>query len=181
MHRSVCRGSEPGSGSAGDYRTALRSGGLSGRGGHASGVPPTGTPPVTYQWSINGVTLEGETAPDLNLASLTPQDQGDYAVVVADGTGSVSPPPVRLMVIPHDLVAGRGWEIRLGTPEMVPWETSNEDGNPSVASDGLTLTFSSRRAGGRGGWDLWTASRPSRSSTWGRPVNLGPSGRAVPG
>lgn len=58
---------------------------------------------------------------------------------------------------------------------MVPWETSNEDGNPSVASDGLTLTFSSRRAGGRGGWDLWTASRPSRSSTWGRPVNLGPS------
>lgn len=138
-------------------------------------VSATGTPPVTYQWSINGVTLEGETAPDLNLASLTPQDQGDYAVVVADGTGSVSPPPVRLMVIPHDLVAGRGWEIRLGTPEMVPWETSNEDGNPSVASDGLTLTFSSRRAGGRGGWDLWTASRPSRSSTWGRPVNLGPS------
>jgi MYXO-CTERM domain-containing protein len=38
----------------------------------------------------------------------------------------------------------------------------------------LTLFFSSNRPGGFGNWDIWAASRPSRSAPWGAAVNLGP-------
>jgi len=50
------------------------------------------------------------------------------------------------------------------------WETPT-----SVSQDGLTLYFSSERPGGCGGQDLWTATRPTKGSPWGKPVNLGPT------
>jgi RNA polymerase sigma factor (sigma-70 family) len=45
---------------------------------------------------------------------------------------------------------------------------------PNISADGLTLFFSSDRAGGFGNFDIWAASRTNRSAPWGEPVNLGP-------
>ena len=46
---------------------------------------------------------------------------------------------------------------------------------PRVSADGLSLYFSSTRAGGSGGRDVWVTSRPTKNDPWGKPVNLGPT------
>lgn len=46
-------------------------------------------------------------------------------------------------------------------------------GHPSVRTDGREIFFQSARAGGLGGFDLWTATRRSSNEPWSAPVNLG--------
>jgi len=64
-----------------------------------------------------------------------------------------------------------------GTPVRLdaPLSTDSADFYPFVSHDGLSLYFSSDRPGGFGGWDMWVAQRPSTDTTWGPPINLGPS------
>jgi Tol biopolymer transport system component len=45
---------------------------------------------------------------------------------------------------------------------MAELSSGNKDGAPFVTADSLTIYFTSNRAGGRGGIDLWTARRSSR-------------------
>jgi hypothetical protein len=49
-----------------------------------------------------------------------------------------------------------------------------DDEAPSLSHDGLTLLFSSQRAGTRGWDDLWMCTRPTTEDPWDQPVNLGP-------
>lgn len=51
--------------------------------------------------------------------------------------------------------------------------TSSLDGCPIQSPDGLSLYMASNRPGGRGGLDIWVATRASTSVPWGAPVNLG--------
>jgi Tol biopolymer transport system component len=50
--------------------------------------------------------------------------------------------------------------------------SSERDWDPDVSADGLTLRFSSDRAGGAGLADIWMATRASTSDPWGTPVNI---------
>ncbi len=51
--------------------------------------------------------------------------------------------------------------------------TASVDGCPIQSPDGLSLYQASNRPGGRGGLDIWVATRPSTSAPWGAPTNLG--------
>lgn len=51
--------------------------------------------------------------------------------------------------------------------------SSGWDNAPSISVDGLSLYFSSDRAGGYGELDLWVTRRETTSAPWGIPVNLG--------
>ena len=51
--------------------------------------------------------------------------------------------------------------------------SSADEQTPTISHDGLTLVFSSERAGGRGPDNLWMSTRPSTKQDWGLPVNLG--------
>jgi hypothetical protein len=51
--------------------------------------------------------------------------------------------------------------------------TPSLDGCPIQSPDGLSLYIASNRPGGRGGLDIWLATRTSASAPWGAPVNLG--------
>jgi WD40-like Beta Propeller Repeat len=51
--------------------------------------------------------------------------------------------------------------------------TASLDGCPIQSPDGLSLYIASNRPGGRGGLDIWVATRASASAPWGAPVNLG--------
>jgi hypothetical protein len=67
-----------------------------------------------------------------------------------------------------------GSPANLGSTVNSPYS----DSYPSLSSDGLTLYFSdaysgSPRPGGLGGGDIWMTTRPSRSASWGAPVNMG--------
>jgi len=53
--------------------------------------------------------------------------------------------------------------------------SSSIDAGTSISADGCTLYFSSNRPVGRGGWDLWVATRPTTDADWGPPENLGPT------
>ncbi len=50
-----------------------------------------------------------------------------------------------------------------------------EDHGPGISADGLSLYFSSNRAGTYGGPDLWVTMRTTVNDPWGEPVNLGPT------
>lgn len=66
-----------------------------------------------------------------------------------------------------------------------PWEeptnlgtginSSADEEAPPISHDGLTLVFSSERAGTRDFDDLWMCTRPTTQDPWGLPVNLGPA------
>lgn len=51
--------------------------------------------------------------------------------------------------------------------------TSSLDGCPIQSPDGLNLYMASNRPGGKGGLDIWMATRASTSASWGAPQNLG--------
>jgi WD40-like Beta Propeller Repeat len=51
--------------------------------------------------------------------------------------------------------------------------TASLDGCPIQSPDGLSLYVASNRPGGRGGLDIWVATRASATAPWGAPVNLG--------
>jgi WD40 repeat protein len=54
----------------------------------------------------------------------------------------------------------------------VDLNTSAVDGCPMQSPDGLSLYMASNRPGGKGGLDIWVASRASASDPWGAPVDL---------
>jgi WD40-like Beta Propeller Repeat len=51
--------------------------------------------------------------------------------------------------------------------------TPSLDGCPIQSPDGLSLYLASNRPGGKGGLDVWVATRASTSAPWGAPQNLG--------
>jgi len=53
----------------------------------------------------------------------------------------------------------------LNTPQL--------DGCPIQSPDGLSFYIASNRPGGKGGLDIWMASRTSTSAPWGAPQNVG--------
>lgn len=55
------------------------------------------------------------------------------------------------------------------------------DIQPNVRKDGRELVFSSNRADGFGGQDIWVSTRPSVDDPWSTPVNLGPAVNSVLG
>lgn len=59
-----------------------------------------GTPPLTYQWSKNGLPIEGATSSNLVLQNVTEADAGDYHVVVSNEIGSVTSDIATLTIIP---------------------------------------------------------------------------------
>ena len=64
------------------------------------------------------------------------------------------------------------WEqaINLG----LPVNGGQNDGEPTISADGLTLFFNSERLGGSGSYDLWVTTRRTTDDPWGPPANLGP-------
>jgi|SRR5262245_17281042 len=62
-----------------------------------------------------------------------------------------------------DAISGNSSE--LNTPSL--------DGCPIQSPDGLSLYMASNRPGGKGGLDIWVATRSSTSAPWGAPQNLG--------
>jgi Tol biopolymer transport system component len=66
------------------------------------------------------------------------------------------------------------FSVEFGPAQLAPGlNTANEDTRPNVRKDGLEVVFDSTRAGGFGGPDIWTATRPNDLAAWTTPVNLG--------
>ena len=53
-------------------------------------VGALGSLPLSFQWQLNGKDIDGATSSTLQLASVKLADQGDYTVVVQNGSGSAT-------------------------------------------------------------------------------------------
>jgi hypothetical protein len=51
--------------------------------------------------------------------------------------------------------------------------TPSQDGCPIQSPDGLSLYIASNRPGGKGGLDIWVATRATTGAPWGAPQNMG--------
>ena len=62
---------------------------------------------------------------------------------------------------------------RWGAPVAVAeLNTADAETTPEVSYDGLTIYFSSNRAGTLGDYDIWRSTRTSRSAAWSTPVHV---------
>ncbi len=61
-------------------------------------VSATGTAPLSYQWSRDGIPLAGQTSKTLTLTGATPGDSGDYTVTVSNSTGIAVSDPATVCV-----------------------------------------------------------------------------------
>ena len=67
-------------------------------------------------------------------------------------------------------LTNNGWSV----PMALPFNQENSDAcHPALSSDGNSLYFSSNRAGGFGGMDLYVCKK--QGDTWSKAVNLGPN------
>lgn len=64
------------------------------------------------------------------------------------------------------------WQPLIKLPNTV--NTDMFDGQPTVDATGHVIYFSSNRAGGYGGYDIYKIVRMSSDSLWSAPINLGP-------
>lgn len=53
-------------------------------------VSALGTTPFTYQWQKDGIDILNATASSLTINAVTPEDEGDYTVIVTNSAGSAT-------------------------------------------------------------------------------------------
>jgi hypothetical protein len=80
--------------------------------------------------------------------------------------------------VPGDLfVSEENGDMRLGpaAPLVELNDPLANDIQPNVRKDGREIVFSSNRAGGLGGQDIWSATRTGAEGAWSAAANLGPA------
>lgn len=64
----------------------------------------SGTPPLTYQWRIDGANIPGANSPTLVLSQIQPAQSGRYTVRVNNGVGSAISQEAIVTVLPRPTV-----------------------------------------------------------------------------
>src|SRR5438093_2904717 len=91
-----------------------------------------GDPPLTYQWRLNGATLDNATNSGLILSNIQPSQAGQYSVLAANSAGTKASEEAFLQVC---------WEVQLASSEHISLSNGlfaavsafNSDGNLYVA------------------------------------------------
>lgn len=107
-----------------------------------------GTPPIRYQWTLNGVSLRGETNPVLVLPKVTVSDGGDYRATIwnrDDATatrrtvvvvsGATAPTPR------NDFADRPSYEGLNGVVQGSSANANTEPGEPILPGGGTTMWF----------------------------------------
>lgn len=94
-------------------------------------VTAAGSPPLTYQWLKDGVSVVGATNPTLVLANITPAQNGAYTVLVSNpvGTATSNPANVEVLQAPtivsqpssQTVLAGRTFTLDVQVGGSVPY------------------------------------------------------------
>ncbi len=111
-----------------------------------------GTPPLTYQWFFNGVSIPGATTNFYYVLNATHAQDGGYNAVIANFAGSVTSPVATLTVemLPvilaqptnQTVIVGTNvtFQVEAGAPPLTYQWTFNGANLPGATSDTLTLT-----------------------------------------
>jgi hypothetical protein len=113
----------------------------------------SGTPPIRYQWRLNGVNIPGETNRCLTISAVQYSDGGTYTVLVENPLGAASSLAARLLVQAPILRGGDNFADRTQvTGTRVIYLSDNkgatrEEGEPRHAG----------KTGGKSVWYTWKA------------------------
>ncbi|MFL6466134.1 MAG: immunoglobulin domain-containing protein, partial [Bryobacteraceae bacterium] len=122
-------------------------------------VQVDGSPPLRFQWRLNGANIRGETNPVYSIAAVTKTNAGSYSVAVANEAGVISSIAVPLIcsnilrVDPGDNLASRvdlapaGVNPFQGEVQAYNLAATVEPGEPNHAD----------KPGGGSVWFKWTA------------------------
>lgn len=97
-----------------------------------------GTPPLTYTWQTNGVTLvdggkvSGATTNAISLANVDFTEAGAYQLIIANGVGAITSSPIVLTVLSSNL------DITLPGDPLVAYQPS---GATSPGAEGPTMSI----------------------------------------
>jgi len=69
-------------------------------------VVATGADPLTYQWSKDGVAIEGAISASFEISAVAADDAGVYTVVVTDPSGSVTSADATVTVLAAPTITG---------------------------------------------------------------------------
>jgi alpha-tubulin suppressor-like RCC1 family protein len=134
-------------------------------------VVATGSAPLTYQWSKDGVAISGATAATYSIAATTAANAGSYTVLITNSVGSVTSAPATLTVNPagvapsittqpisQSVTAGKSVTLSVvatGTsPLTYEWR---KDGTVITGVTSASLTFSSAAASDAGSYSVVVA------------------------
>lgn len=132
-------------------------------------------------WMTTRPTIDSEWGAPVNLGSVvnTAADERSpcisadglelyFASNRAGGSGTLD------LWVSRRSDTGSSWTAPVNLGPAVNW--SDDDADPSICPDGLTLLFASwGRPGGYGSHDLYVSTRTSVDEPWGPAVNLGPA------
>jgi hypothetical protein len=132
-------------------------------------VAVSGTPPFTFQWSLNGTNLTGATNAWLTLNNIQPSQAGAYAVLVANNFGSTNSAAAELTVLTYPPVitqppvsvtnvAGTSASFQVavsGTPPFTyQWSF---DGTNLAGATNAWLTLPEVQSSQAGNYSVWVA------------------------
>ncbi|MDR3229227.1 MAG: immunoglobulin domain-containing protein [Puniceicoccales bacterium] len=104
-------------------------------------VDVTGDPAPSYQWSLNGVAIDGATGAALTLPTITPASLGHYTVSVVSGSNRFTLGPAALIAIapPKILSLPKGEIADPGRGAQLSVETSGSMLSFEWKRDGVTI------------------------------------------
>ncbi len=103
-------------------------------------VSASGSPPLRFQWRLNGLPLPDQTAAILEVPWTTPSDAGDFDAVVSNPFGAVTSRVARLS-IQLDPAAARAWESPGPSSRRSGLILSEIHHQPAHAPSGRDLRF----------------------------------------
>ena len=122
-----------------------------------------GTPPLSYQWTLNGTNVAGATNSTLTIASAQSADAGDYAVQVSNSFGTEQSSPASMSVGAPPVITGQpaNQAVVLGTSASFAVIATGTDplsyqwsyqGTDVPEATNATLTIPSAQSGDAGNY-----------------------------
>ena len=119
-----------------------------------------GTPPLTYQWQLNGTNLDGATNASLVLSNVQFTNEGNYAAVVSNDFGATNSTPAFVNVVDFT-EALNATNLVWTTGGDAPWFPET-----SITHDGIAALQSGAIAGSQQSTVSTTVSGPGTMSFW---------------
>jgi hypothetical protein len=145
-------------------------------GGNATfSVSATGTAPLSFQWSKNGVSIPGATSGTLTLSNVQPTDAGNYTAVVGNVAGNTTsnaatltvnvPAAISAQPISQTVNAGTAATFTAAATGTAPLTYQwRKDGTPILGATIATFTLSSVQPTDAAAYTV-VISNPAGSST----------------